>query len=161
MRILMVCLGNICRSPTAEAALRAALEREGLADEVEVDSAGTGDWHIGHPPDTRMTEAAAEVGLTLAGSARNVARAEDLRDFDLILAMDRQNLADLRRMADGDEELLARIRLYRDLAPGGKPDLDVPDPYYGGPQGFVNVVSIVRAAADGVVAQVREQLAER
>jgi protein-tyrosine phosphatase len=159
MKILMVCLGNICRSPTAEAALRAALEAEGLADRVEVDSAGTGDWHVGAPPDPRMTAAAAAEGITLGGAARQVARADDLRGYDLILAMDRQNLADLRQMAGGDPELVDRIRLYRDFAPAGEAGLDVPDPYYGGPEGFANVVGIVRLAAEGVVDHVRSELA--
>lgn len=156
-----MCLGNICRSPTAEAALREAVAEAGLADRVEIDSAGTGDWHVGHPPDPRMTEAAAGVGLTLDGSARQVTPA-DLRDYDLVLAMDRTNAADLRAMAAGDPDLERRIRLFRefdpDRAPGDESDLDVPDPYYGGPEGFVRVVEIVRAAAGGIVDHVRDQL---
>jgi protein-tyrosine phosphatase len=157
MRILMVCLGNICRSPTAEAVLRAALEREGLDGRVEVDSAGTGDWHVGAPPDHRMTEAAAAEGITLTGAARQVAGVEDLRDFDLVLAMDRQNLKDLQAMAGGDRDVLDRLQLFRDFADGER-GLDVPDPYYGGPEGFANVVGIVRDAAEGVVAHVRREL---
>jgi protein-tyrosine phosphatase len=159
MKILMVCLGNICRSPTAEAVLRAELERAGLGDAVEVDSAGTGDWHLGEPPDARMTEAAAAEGITLTGESRQVVTAADLQPFDLILAMDRQNLADLRVMAAGDDELAQRIRLYRDFEPdGGGTDAGVPDPYYGGPEGFAEVVGIVRQAAQGVVAHVQERL---
>jgi protein-tyrosine phosphatase len=157
MRILMVCLGNICRSPTAEAAVRTALADAGLDDRVEVDSAGTGDWHLGHPPDARMTAAAAEVGLVLTGESRQVRLAEDLRDFDLVLAMDRQNLADLREMAGADEDLQSRIRLYRSFEDGADAE-DVPDPYYGGAEGFATVVGIARRAADGVVAHVRERL---
>ncbi len=155
----MVCLGNICRSPTAEAALRAELEAAGLADRVEVDSAGTGDWHLDEPPDARMTEAAAEEGITLRGRSRQVATAADLEPFDLILAMDLQNLADLRAMTAGDEDLAARIRLYRDFEPDGVAvGKGVPDPYYGGPDGFAEVVGIVRRAARGVVAHVQESL---
>ncbi len=157
-----MCLGNICRSPTAEAALREAFADAGMADQVEIDSAGTGDWHVGHPPDPRMTEAAAGVGLTLEGSARQVT-ASDLRDYDLVLAMDRTNAADLRAMAGGDADLQQRIRLFREFEPDrdhdDERDIDVPDPYYGGPEGFAHVVEIVRAAAAGVVDHVRDQLA--
>jgi protein-tyrosine phosphatase len=158
MKILLVCLGNICRSPTAEAALREALAEAGLADRVQVDSAGTGDWHVGHPPDERMTRAAAAVGLELSGAARQVTRA-DLREYDLVLGMDRDNVADLKAMA-GDPELAERVHLFRDLAPDADPGnpLDVPDPYYGGAEGFSNVVEIVRAAAAGVVEHVRGRL---
>jgi protein-tyrosine phosphatase len=158
MKILLVCLGNICRSPTAEAALREALAEAGLDGRVEVDSAGTGDWHVGNPPDERMTKAAAAVGLELSGRARQVTPG-DLRAYDLVLGMDRHNVADLRAMA-GDDELAQRVRLFRDFAPdaeAGEP-LDVPDPYYGGPEGFEHVVEVVRAAARGVVDHVRDRL---
>jgi protein-tyrosine phosphatase len=155
-RILVVCLGNICRSPTAEAALRAAVEEAGLGDRVTVDSAGTGDWHIGYPPDERMARAAALHGLTLSGRARQVAAAE-LAEADLVLAMDRQNLADLQAMAAGRDDVLARLHLYRDFEPGGQ-GADVPDPYYGGADGFAEVVRIVRAAAAGVVDHVWSEL---
>lgn len=143
-----MCLGNICRSPTAEAALREAADEAGV--ELEVASAGTGDWHVGHPPDERMTAAAAEVGLALAGSARQVA-ADDLHAFDLVLAMDRQNLRDLRSIAPPDLPG-DRIRLFRSFDPEG-PDEDVPDPYYGGPQGFQEVVTLVRRTARAIVAE--------
>jgi protein-tyrosine phosphatase len=158
MKILLVCLGNICRSPTAEAALREALTEAGLADRVRVDSAGTGDWHVGHPPDERMTRAAAAAGLELSGAARQVTPA-DLREYDLVLGMDRHNVADLKAMA-GDADLAERVRLFRDLAPDADPadPLDVPDPYYGGEEGFSHVVEIVRAASAGVVAHVRNHL---
>lgn len=156
MRILVVCLGNVCRSPTAEAALRHALEAAGLGDRVVVDSAGTGDWNLGKAPDHRMVAAAAAEGITLGGRARRVVAAE-LRDADLVLAMDRQNLADLRAMADPD--VRDRIRLLRDFEPGAA-GTDVPDPYYGGSEGFAEVVAIVRRATDGVVAHVRDRLAD-
>jgi protein-tyrosine phosphatase len=155
MRILLVCLGNICRSPTAEAALREALAEAGLSDRVELDSAGTGDWHIGHPPDRRMTQAAADIGLVLDGRARLVTP-EDLDHYDLILVMDRSNLRDVRALARGPGQE-AKIRLFRDFEPGADSE-DVPDPYYGGPEGFARVVEIARAGAKGVVEQIREQL---
>lgn len=144
----MVCLGNICRSPTAEAALREAAAETGV--ELTVDSAGTGDWHVGHPPDERMTAAAAEVGLVLDGAARQVTAA-DLRDFDLVLAMDRQNLRALRDMAP-DDLPDDRIRLFRSFDPEGSEE-DVPDPYYGGQEGFENVVAMVRRTAREIVAE--------
>lgn len=144
-RILTVCLGNICRSPTAEAALLEAATAAGV--DIEVDSAGTGAWHVGEPPDRRMTAAAREVGLTLDGSARQV-RVSDFDDFDLLLAMDRSNQRDLLALAP-DDTAAAKVRLFRDFA--GEVGQDVPDPYYGGPDGFREVVDIARRAAAGVI----------
>ncbi|MBA2316233.1 MAG: low molecular weight phosphotyrosine protein phosphatase [Euzebyales bacterium] len=152
MRVLMVCLGNICRSPTAEAALREALAEAGLDGAVEVDSAGTGSWHIGDPPDQRMTAAAADVGLELSGAARRVMVA-DFDRFDLILAMDGSNEADLLELApDGPSR--AKVRRFREFeAAADGPD--VPDPYYGGADGFAHVVASARAGARGVVEHIR------
>lgn len=150
----MVCLGNICRSPTAEAALREALAAEGLDGEVEVDSAGTGDWHIGRPPDSRMTAAAAGDGLTLVGTARRVG-VEDFALFDLILAMDESNAYDLRRLAP-TVEAQSKVRLFREFEPDAAA-VDVPDPYYGEAEGFAEVVRITRAAAAGLVRWLRSE----
>lgn len=153
-RVLAVCLGNICRSPVAEAALREAAEDAGL--DVDVDSAGTGAWHVGNPPDDRMRAAGRAAGLAVAGSARTVI-VDDLQSFDLVLAMDRDNLAELRRMA-ADTDATATIRLFRSFDPDLDPevdDLDVPDPYYGGDDGFRDVVAMVRPAAAGVMDWVR------
>ncbi|MDP8969006.1 MAG: low molecular weight phosphotyrosine protein phosphatase [Actinomycetota bacterium] len=154
MRILLVCLGNICRSPTAEAALREALSEAGLADRVEVDSAGTGDWHLGKPPDRRMVAAAARVGLTVDGRARRIEPADFAR-FDLILAMDRSNLAHVRARAP-DDQARAKVRLFREFEDHADHD-EVPDPYYGGEQGFVRVVDIARAGARGLVRHLQER----
>jgi protein-tyrosine phosphatase len=157
-RILLVCLGNICRSPTAEAALRDELARAGLAGRVEVDSAGTGAWHVGKPPDPRMIDAGRTLGLVLGGAARQVA-IEDFDLFDLVLAMDDRNRADLVALAP-DVAAGRKVRLFREFDADADPDhLDVPDPYYGGPEGFTQVVELVRAAARGVVAHVRQELA--
>lgn len=150
MRVLLVCLGNICRSPTAEAAVREAAEVAGV--DLEVDSAGTGGWHVGEPPDRRMTAAAAEDDLQLLGAARQLA-VEDFDRFDLLVAMDQANLEDLRRLAP-DDDARDRIRLFRDYA--GEHGEGVPDPYYGGPDGFRQVVGIVRRAAAGLVEAVRD-----
>jgi protein-tyrosine phosphatase len=155
MKILLVCLGNICRSPTAEAAVREALEAVGLAGEVEVASAGTGSWHLGDPPDPRMRKAAVAVGLQLDGTACQVAPA-DFDRYDLLLAMDRSNAHELIAMAP-DEAARAKVRLFREFDPdpdGG----EVPDPYFGGAEGFERVVEICRRTAEGLAAYAERQL---
>ncbi|MBW3603925.1 MAG: low molecular weight phosphotyrosine protein phosphatase [Actinobacteria bacterium] len=154
MRVLFVCLGNICRSPTAEAATFEALEDVGIAGLVTLDSAGIGDWHVGNPPDRRMRAAADDAGLHLTGRARQVT-ATELADWDLILAMDRSNLDELRAMAPS-AEVRDRVRLFREFD-GDADHSEVPDPYYGGPHGFVEVVRICRAAAAGLA----DELAHR
>ncbi len=148
VRVLAVCLGNICRSPTAEAALREAAQEAGVA--LEVDSAGTAGYHTGNPPDSRMRAAGAEMGLGIRGAART-AVAADFDRFDMILAMDAANRRDLERLAP-DDEARARIRLFREFDDEAGVDLDVPDPYYGGHDGFVEVVDICRRSAAGFVA---------
>lgn len=146
MRILTVCLGNICRSPTAQAAI---LEAAAAADlDVEVESAGTGDWHIGELPDERMRVAAAATGLDLDSRGRQV-EAADLSSFDLVLAMDHDNLRVLESLADGDSS--TRIELFRAWDPEADGDLEVPDPYYGGRRGFEEVVEICRRTARALV----------
>lgn len=148
MRVLAVCLGNICRSPAAEAAIVEAAEAAGI--EVDVDSAGTGAYHVGEPPDRRMREAGAAMGLTVDGTARRFERA-DFDRYDLIVVMDRSNLRDVMAQAP-DEQAAGRVRLFRSYDPAAD-DLEVPDPYYGGPDGFRDVVAMVRRAAAGLVAQ--------
>lgn len=143
-------MGNICRSPTAESAIVEAAKAAGL--DVEVDSAGTGAWHVGESPDRRMTAAAAEVGLVLQGSARQV-RVSDFDRFDLILSMDHRNHRDLLELAP-DADAAAKVKMFRSYDPDAT-DLDVPDPYYGGDEGFRNVVAMVRAAARGLVETLR------
>jgi protein-tyrosine phosphatase len=153
MRILFVCMGNICRSPTAEGVMRRLLDEEGLADRVMVESAGTGGWHVGEPPDERATLAARRRGIALAGAARQV-RAADFRDFDLLIAMDRANLRELLAVAP-DEEAAEKVRLLREFDPASSGDLDVPDPYYGGDRGFETVLDMVEAACRGLLDDLR------
>ncbi|MHB8235670.1 MAG: low molecular weight protein-tyrosine-phosphatase [Solirubrobacteraceae bacterium] len=155
MRLLFVCLGNICRSPTAEGTMRALVREAGLQEQIELDSAGTGSWHVGSPPDERATAAAAGRGIALEGAARRV-RDEDFQDFNLILAMDRQNLQELRRMAP-DASARARVHLLREFDPASadRDDLDVPDPYYGEGDGFELVLDHVQAGCAGLLAQIR------
>ena len=154
MRILFVCMGNICRSPTAEGVMRHLLVVEGLQDEIELDSAGTGGWHVGDPPDRRATAAARARGIALEGAARKV-RPSDFEDFDLIVAADRENLADLRAIAPPGTA--QKVRLLREFDPAseGAPDLDVPDPYYGGADGFERVLDLVEAACRGLLEHAR------
>jgi protein-tyrosine phosphatase len=146
MRILFVCMGNICRSPTAEGIMRRLIADAGLEDVVEVDSAGTGGWHAGEPPDARATEAARRRGVALEGGARQV-RPADFDRFDLIVAMDRDNLRDLQAMAR-DESAREKLRLLA-------ADQDVPDPYYGGDRGFETVLDMVGAACRELLDELR------
>jgi protein-tyrosine phosphatase len=151
VRVLFVCLGNICRSPSAEGVMRALVREAELADAIELDSAGTGSWHVGSPPDARATAAARSRGITLDGAARQVRR-EDFEDFDLIIAMDRSNARELRQLASGEEER-AKVRLLREFDPAsaGAEDLDVPDPYHGAAGGFEEVLDLVQAACLGLL----------
>ena len=132
--------------------MRSLLREEGLEDEIEIDSAGTGGWHAGDPPDTRATDAASRRGITLEGAARQI-RPADFEDYDLVLAADRENLQDLREIAPDDAQ--EKIRLLRSFDPESHGDLDVPDPYYGGPGGFEEVLDLVEAACRGLLEEVR------
>ena len=149
MRVLMVCLGNICRSPTAEAVLRTKLEAAGLAHRIAVDSAGTGDWHIGSPPDPRSQRHAAKRGYDLSALRGRQVTEADFQRFDLILAMDDDNLADLQRLAP-DGGFRADLRLF---AP-----VEVPDPYAGGAAGFEQVLDLVESASDDWVKNLIDRL---
>jgi protein-tyrosine phosphatase len=153
MRILFVCMGNICRSPTAEGVMRTLLREEGLDGGIEIDSAGTGGWHAGEPPDRRATTAAARRGISLEGAARQVTP-DDFDRFDLILAMDRENLSHLLAIAP-DARARRKVRLLREFDRAAGPDLDVPDPYYGGADGFDEVLDLVEAACRGLLEDVR------
>ncbi len=134
--------------------MRRLVSEAGLGDEIEVDSAGTGAWHVGERPDARARAAALSRGMELTGSARQVARS-DFKDFNLVLAMDRANLRDLKTLAGGEEER-SKVRLLREFDPttDGGEDLDVPDPYYGGEGGFEEVLDLVEAACEGLLEQI-------
>jgi protein-tyrosine phosphatase len=153
--LLFVCLGNICRSPTAEGVMRSLVAAEGLEDQIEIDSAGTGAWHVGNPPDRRAAAAASVQGVTLSGAARRI-EPEDFERYNLILAMDASNLRDLRALAPS-AEAREKVHLLREYDPAGdgERDLDVPDPYYGGEDGFGNVFSLVQAACRGLLEEIR------
>ncbi len=154
MRVCFVCLGNICRSPTAEAVMRHRVAEAGLAGAIEVESAGTGSWHVGDPPDARAAQEARARGFLMDGRARQF-RSADFARFDLVLAMDEENAEHLRRIAP-DAEAAAKVRLLREFDPAAAgDDLSVPDPYYGGPDGFSTVFELVDAACRGLVDHLR------
>lgn len=146
-RILFVCLGNICRSPTAEGVLRTLAAREFPALAVYVDSAGTANYHVGEPPDRRTVATARRHGYDLAAlRARQVARS-DLEEFDYVLAMDRGNLAGLESLGGGSR---THLGLFLEFAPECGTD-EVPDPYYGGPADFSRVIELCEAGARGLL----------
>ena len=148
-RVLFVCLGNICRSPTAEAVFREILRREAPGLAIEVDSAGTHAYHAGSAPDERAIAAAARRGFDLTPLRARVVTMTDFERFDLLLAMDEQNYHQLRRMAPAPQR--DRVRLFLDFAPQLQ-RRDVPDPYYGGTTGFEEVLDLVEEAARGLLA---------
>lgn len=157
-RIAMVCLGNICRSPIAEVVLREMVAADGL-DGVVVSSAGTGPWHVGGPMDPGSAAVLAEHGLDPTQHVAQQMTPDRVGEFDLLVAMDRSNQADLEEMV-GDRRR-PRVVLLRDLDPDGDPDQSVPDPYGGGPEGFATVYAQVEAACAGLVARLPELVADR
>ena len=152
--ILMLCMGNICRSPTAEAVMRVYLQRAGLAERVGVDSAGTHAYHVGEAPDARSCKAALARQYDLSSLRARQLCVEDFQQFDLILAADRQNMSVLQSMQPAG----SRARLDFILSPLGDPDrLELPDPYYGGPGGFDQVLDLIEQACDGWIVQLQAQ----
>jgi protein-tyrosine phosphatase len=156
--ILFVCLGNICRSPTAEAVFVSLAARTAPELRLTVDSAGTGSWHVGATPDARSQEAARRRGYDMSGLRARTVAAPDFERFDLILAMDRSNLAELQRRAPAHAR--SRVRLFLEFVPDAQL-LDVPDPYYGGENGFEEVLDLIEAAAHGLIAHLRSQTGAR
>ncbi len=154
VRLLFVCMGNICRSPTAEGVMRHVLLEAGLDSRVEVDSAGTGAWHVGDPADRRALAAARRRGIDLTSIARQVTAA-DLDEFDLVLAADAANRRDLLQIAGEDPARRTKVRLLREFDPASVQagDLNIPDPYYGDGDGFEQVLDIVEAACRGLLAE--------
>ncbi len=149
--VALVCLGNICRSPTAQVVLEHELAAAGLSGAITVTSAGTGDWHVGDPMDERAAAALRAADYDPGGHRAQQVDATCFDRFDLLLAMDSTNLADLRAMAP-DEAARSRVALYRSFDPAAGPgDTDVPDPWFGGSDGFDEVLAIVQRTSGALV----------
>ena len=159
VRVLMVCMGNICRSPTAEGVLRAKLQRAGLADSVQVDSAGTHGYHTNEPPDPRAVRQAAQRGYDIAGLRARPVSPDDFERFDWLLAMDEDNLAWLNKRAPAGHT--ARIELLMPYSLRHPQQRVVPDPYYGAAAGFEQVLDLLEDACDGVVRRLHAEQGDR
>ncbi|MGP9831094.1 low molecular weight protein-tyrosine-phosphatase [Marinobacter sp. NSM] len=153
--VLFVCLGNICRSPTAEGVFRQLVTEQGMTEHLHIDSCGTGNWHIGKSPDARAMAAADRRGVDISDLRARQIKAEDLDRFDYVLVMDRQNLADVRdiwHLNGGTEP-----RLFLEFGESGQ--AEVPDPYYGGEDGFERVLDLIHEASQGLLEDIRGRLA--
>jgi protein-tyrosine phosphatase len=153
-RLLFVCLGNICRSPAAEAVLRAGLQREGLHDALIVDSAGTIDYHVGSEPDPRMRKALRDRGYQNWSRCRKV-QSQDFFDFDLILAMDQENVRDLRRICPSPE-LFTKVKLAAGYCARHN-EAEVPDPYYGNREAFDHVIDLAEDFSENLIQTIKNQ----
>jgi protein-tyrosine phosphatase len=152
VRVLFVCMGNICRSPLAQGVFEKVARREGLEEQVFVDSAGTGAWHVGSPPDERAQRSAGLRGLDLSFQRARRITPEDCETFDYILTMDEDNYRAVASLCRGS----AVVRPFLDFAPDS-PQKEVPDPYYGGPDGFEHVLDLVEEASEGLLEDIRER----
>jgi protein-tyrosine phosphatase len=155
IKVLFVCMGNICRSPTAEAVFRAKVEAAGLAREIKIDSVGTHDYHIGKPPDLRTQRAAMKRGYDLSHLRGRQVEVADFSNFDFVLAMDNANLSVLHRLCPKEQR--ERLGLFLEYANKHR-EREVPDPYYGGEDGFERVLDMVEDAAAGLLSQIQNQL---
>jgi protein-tyrosine phosphatase len=156
IRVLMVCTGNICRSPTAEGVLRRKLADAGLQHRVEVASAGTVDYHAGSPPDHRAQQSALRRGYDLSRQRARQLRADDFERFDLVLAMDTDHVERMVELCPGP--LAGRIRLLMDFSPRRRRGMSVPDPYYGAPAGFERVLDLIEEACEGLMQELQTRL---
>ena len=154
IKVLMVCMGNICRSPLAHGHFEALVREQGLGERIHIDSAGTHAYHVGNPPDPRSQQTAQRHGLDLSAQRARQVEQQDFDEFDYIIAMDRENLAILHRHADEQQRL--KIRLFLEFAPDLGEE-EVPDPYYGGAGGFEHVYRLVDSASRGLLDAIREQ----
>lgn len=155
LKVLFVCLGNICRSPLAEGVFKHLVEREGLGGRFEIDSAGTSAYHAGDPPDPRTIAVARERGITVCGESRPVTGG-DLEEYDYVVVMDAENEARVRRLAQGSA-IRARIHRLREFDALANGELNVPDPYYGGSRGFEDVHDIIERSCAGLLAHIRTE----
>ncbi|HFQ14520.1 MAG TPA: low molecular weight phosphotyrosine protein phosphatase [Gammaproteobacteria bacterium] len=158
IRVLFVCMGNICRSPTAEGVFRHLVRQHELDEHIETDSAGTHAYHVGEPPDQRARQTAISRGLDISDLRARKVKPADFEKFHYVIAMDQDNYQLLAEMAP--EEHTERLRLFLDFAPGLK-EREVPDPYYGGPKGFEYVFDLVEEASRGLLEEIRKQHLEQ
>lgn len=154
VKVLMVCMGNICRSPMAHGYFEHLVRQAGLEQQIQVDSAGTHAYHVGNPPDTRALQTAQRRGIDLSAQRARKALREDFHTFDYVLAMDRDNHALLAELCPEGQE--HKLRLFLEFAPQ-LGEREVPDPYYGGAEGFERVFDMVEAAAQGLLAEIRSR----
>jgi protein-tyrosine phosphatase len=154
VRVLFVCLGNICRSPSAEGVFRSLVESEGMADAIEIDSAGTHAYHIDEPPDLRAQEAARRRGIDISDLRGRQATRQDIMEFDYVLAMDRENLSNLKALSAPEHR--GKIRLFLEYASTFS-EREVPDPYFGGAGGFERVLDMIEDAARGLLDDIRRR----
>ncbi len=154
IKVLFVCLGNICRSPIAHGVFRTYVEREGLTSSISVDSAGTGDWHIGAQPDRRAQQVALDRGYDISDLRARQVRLEDFSRFDCLLAMDMANRKELLSLAPNEDH--AKVQLLMEFASKASV-IEVPDPYYGSEQHFVEVLEMVEDAAVGLLQDIRSR----
>lgn len=154
-KVLFVCLGNICRSPTAHGVFQHMVIQGGWQDKITVDSAGTSDWHIGHPPDKRTVQAASQRGYDLSDLRARQAQTSDFRTYQYILAMDESNLYELQRLSP--KHYAGHLGLFLGFSSQDSYE-EVPDPYYGGAQGFETVLDLVENASQGLLEHIIKQL---
>lgn len=152
VKVLFVCLGNICRSPTAEGVFRDLVQQQGLSGKIKTDSAGTGSWHVGKEPDGRAQKAALRRGYDLSDLRARQAKPKDFMEFDYVLAMDRSNYGDLQQICPPGYE--DRLHMFLSFGEECTED-EVPDPYYGGPAGFDYVLDLVEDASEGLIKEIK------
>lgn len=158
IKILFVCMGNICRSPSAEGFFARALDKSPHRDLVSIDSAGTHSYHVGHAPDSRAVDTASTFGVDISNLRARKVSAEDFHEFDLVIAMDKSNYSDLQAIQPVDSR--AQLRMMMDYHPEGNPK-DVPDPYYGGMDGFTRMCKLLDLATAGLLLEVEDRLRDR
>jgi len=156
IRVLFVCLGNICRSPSAEAVFRALVQERGFSAHIETDSAGTGAWHVGNPPDERAQLVGRKYGIEMSDLRARQATPEDFHVFDIILAMDHSNHENLKRMRPSN----GRAELAMMMAFAGRPNEEVPDPYYGDLSDYETVFDMLKPAADGLLDHILSEMSD-